>query len=47
MVDGVRSGASALAAASIFHFTEMTPAGVRDALAEAGFPVRLHLREVR
>lgn len=35
-----RSRASAVAAASIFHFTEQTPAGARAALAAAGIPVR-------
>lgn len=34
------AGASAVAAASIFHFTEMTPAGAKNALALAGIPVR-------
>lgn len=41
MVDAVlKSGASAVAAASIFHFTEMTPAGAKAAMCEAGIPVR-------
>ncbi len=41
MVDVVvRAGASAVAAASIFHFTEQTPAGAKAALAAAGVPVR-------
>lgn len=41
MVDAVvRAGASAVAAASIFHFTEQTPAGAKAALAKAGVPVR-------
>ena len=41
MVDAVKSaGASAVAAASIFHFTEQTPAGAKSALAKAGIPVR-------
>jgi cyclase len=34
------AGASAVAAASIFHFTELTPSGARSALADAGIPVR-------
>jgi imidazole glycerol-phosphate synthase subunit HisF len=34
------AGASAVAAASIFHFTEQTPAGAKQALREAGIPVR-------
>ena len=41
MVAAVRdAGASAVAAASIFHFTEQTPAGAKAALADAGIPVR-------
>ncbi|WP_137890892.1 imidazole glycerol phosphate synthase cyclase subunit [Ramlibacter sp. 2FC] len=41
MVDAVtQAGASAVAAASIFHFTEQTPAGAKAALAAAGVPVR-------
>lgn len=41
MVDAVQqAGASAVAAASIFHFTEQTPAGAKAALAEAGVAVR-------
>lgn len=41
MVDAVReAGASAVAAASIFHFTEQTPAGAKAALAQAGIPIR-------
>jgi cyclase len=36
----VEAGASAVAAASIFHFTEQTPAGAKAALAAAGVPVR-------
>ncbi|MDF1582054.1 MAG: imidazole glycerol phosphate synthase cyclase subunit [Methyloprofundus sp.] len=35
-----QAGASAVAAASIFHFTEMTPAGAKCALNDAGIPVR-------
>jgi cyclase len=42
MVQAVKeAGASAVAAASIFHFTEQTPAGAKQALAAAGVPVRL------
>lgn len=42
MVDAViQAGASAVAAASIFHFTELTPAGAKAALLAAGVPVRL------
>ncbi len=41
MVDAVvRAGCSAVAAASMFHFTEQTPAGAKAALALAGVPVR-------
>lgn len=41
MVVAVRdAGASAVAAASIFHFTEQTPAGAKQALHAAGIPVR-------
>jgi cyclase len=36
----VQAGASAAAAASMFHFTEQTPAGARMALREAGVAVR-------
>lgn len=36
----VQAGASAVAAASIFHFTEQTPAGVKLALKDAGVPIR-------
>jgi cyclase len=41
MVQAVnQAGASAVAAASIFHFTEQTPAGAKLALTAAGIPVR-------
>ncbi len=41
MVNAVtQAGASAVAAASMFHFTEQTPAGAKAALAAAGVPVR-------
>lgn len=41
MIDAVlQSGASAVAAASIFHFTEQTPAEAKVAMAAAGIPVR-------
>jgi cyclase len=41
MVEAVtHAGASAVAAASIFHFTEQTPAGAKAALAAASVPVR-------
>ena len=34
--------ASAVAAASIFHFTEQTPAEAKQYLAAAGVPVRMN-----
>jgi cyclase len=41
MVDAViQAGASAVGAASMFHFTEQTPAGAKAALMTAGVPVR-------
>ena len=41
MVDAVRQGgASAVAAASMFHYTEQTPAGAKSAMQAAGIPVR-------
>jgi cyclase len=42
MVDALRvGGASAVAAASIFHFTEQTPMEAKQAIGAAGFPVRV------
>ena len=35
-----QTGASAVACASIFHFTEQTPAGAKAAMQAAGIPVR-------
>lgn len=41
MTDAVKqAGASAVAAASIFHFTEQTPIGAKTAMQAAGIPVR-------
>lgn len=40
MVEAVQAGASAVAAASIFHFTQQTPAEAKKALHAAGIPVR-------
>jgi imidazole glycerol-phosphate synthase subunit HisF len=41
MIEAVtQAGASAVAAASIFHFTEQTPAGAKLAMQAAGIPVR-------
>jgi imidazole glycerol-phosphate synthase subunit HisF len=42
MVDALATGgASAVAAASIFHFTEQTPMEAKQALGAAGYPVRV------
>lgn len=44
MVEAItQAGASAVAAASMFHFTEQTPAGAKQVLAAAGVPVRFPL----
>jgi imidazole glycerol-phosphate synthase subunit HisF len=40
MVVAVRAGASAVLAASIFHFGEYSIAEVKERLAAAGVPVR-------
>jgi cyclase len=41
MIDAVNhAGASAVAAASMFHFTEQTPAGAKSAMQVARIPVR-------
>lgn len=46
MVEAVtQAGATAVAAASLFHFTEQTPAGAKAALAAAGVPVRTNYVE--
>lgn len=46
MIDAVqKAGASAVAAASIFHFTEQTPAEAKVAMAGAGIPVRQVFRD--
>ena len=46
MIDAVKkAGASAVAAASIFHFTGQTPAEAKVAMANAGIPVRQLFRE--
>jgi len=39
-VEAVKSGASAVLAASLFHFNELSVAQVKRAMAEAGIPVR-------
>jgi cyclase len=36
-----KSGASAVAAASIFHFTEQTPLSIKSELSKVGIPVRI------
>ena len=42
LVEGIRDGkASAVLAASIFHFGEFTVAEAKQALAAAGIPARL------
>jgi cyclase len=43
LVAAVGAGATAVAAASMFHFTEQTPAGAKDAMRAAGIPVRQQL----
>ncbi len=40
-VAAARAGADAVLAASVFHFGTLTVADVKQALAQAGFPVRL------
>lgn len=40
-VEGIQAGASAVAAANIFHFKELSDRGGKRALARAGIPVRL------
>ena len=40
-VDAINSGADAVAAASIFHFTQYTPKNIKEALKKAGLAVRL------
>lgn len=46
MIDAVKNaGASAVAAASIFHFTEQTPAGAKAAMQAAGIHVRKNFIE--
>ena len=41
-VEGAQAGATGLLAASVFHFGTFTIAQVKEALASAGLPVRLH-----
>ena len=40
MADGLRAGADAVLAASIFHYGEHSVREVKDHLAAAGIPVR-------
>lgn len=40
-VEAVQSGASAVSAASIFQYTQVTPNSIKQALSEAGFPARI------
>lgn len=40
-VEAINAGADAVAAASIFHFTQYTPNNIKEALREAGKAVRL------
>ena len=40
LVDGLRAGADAVLCASIFHYGEYTVGAVKDALRDAGVPVR-------
>ena len=40
MAEALEAGASAVAAASIFHFTEQTPREAKRYLGEQGYPVR-------
>ena len=47
MIDVIQqAGASAVAAASIFHFTEHTPMGAKVAMQAAGIPVRRNFVEL-
>ncbi len=41
MAEALEAGASAVAAASIFHFTESTPHAAKQCLAARGHAVRL------
>jgi cyclase len=40
-VEAVQAGASAVLAASLFHFNELTVGEVKSAMARAGIPVRV------
>jgi len=41
-VEAVKKGADAIAAASIFHFTQYTPNNIKEELHKNNFSVRLH-----
>ena len=41
MVDVLNAGASAVAAAAMFHYTECTPLEAKRCLGASGVPVRL------
>jgi len=40
MIDAALCGVSAVASASMYHFTEQTPAGAKASMAKAGIPIR-------
>lgn len=40
MSETVRAGADGVPEVSIFHYTELTPAGAKEYLARSGTPVR-------
>jgi cyclase len=44
-LDAVKAGADAVAAGSVFHFTEITPREIKVFLSESGVPVRLGSRQ--
>ncbi|MCK5163234.1 MAG: imidazole glycerol phosphate synthase subunit HisF [Desulfobacula sp.] len=45
-VDAIKNGADALAAAYIFHFSQYTPAQIKEILNQANIPVRMDLFEM-
>lgn len=40
-IEAFNAGAQAVAAGSIFHFTQLTPRMIKEALSSAGVPVRI------
>lgn len=40
-IDAIKNGADAVAAASIFHFTQYTPKNIKEALNQVDIPVRI------